>query len=79
MLFPEEDGPSLKAWIVKRIENTFVTACDGWVALNECANIYGTDPTPIQMSLLTMSLPYLSMMAIATRCGSCANRRFPTF
>lgn len=27
MLFPEEDGPLLKAWIVKRIENTFVTAC----------------------------------------------------
>lgn len=25
MLFPEEDAPALKAWIVKRIENTFVT------------------------------------------------------
>ncbi len=24
MLFPEEDAPQLKAWIVKRIENTFV-------------------------------------------------------
>jgi len=25
MLFPEEDTPHLKKWIVKRIENTFVT------------------------------------------------------
>lgn len=25
MLFPEEDSPLLKAWIVKRLENTFVT------------------------------------------------------
>jgi hypothetical protein len=24
MLFPEEDAPLLKAWIVKRIENTYV-------------------------------------------------------
>lgn len=24
MLFPEEDAPQLKTWIVKRIENTFV-------------------------------------------------------
>lgn len=24
MLFPEEDSPLLKAWIVKRLENTFV-------------------------------------------------------
>jgi hypothetical protein len=24
MLFPEEDAPLLKTWIVKRIENTFV-------------------------------------------------------
>lgn len=24
MLFPEEDSPMLKAWIVKRLENTFV-------------------------------------------------------
>lgn len=26
MLFPEEDTPHLKKWIVKRIENTFVTS-----------------------------------------------------
>lgn len=25
MLFPEEDSPVLKEWIVKRLENTFVT------------------------------------------------------
>lgn len=25
MLFPEEDSPLLKAWIVQRLENTFVT------------------------------------------------------
>jgi hypothetical protein len=27
MLFPEEDAPHLKAWIVKRLENTYVTSC----------------------------------------------------
>ncbi|POR39333.1 Putative RNA-binding protein [Tolypocladium paradoxum] len=27
MLFPEEDAPLLKAWIVKRIENTYTTRC----------------------------------------------------
>lgn len=25
MLFPEEDSPLLKAWIVKRLENTLVS------------------------------------------------------
>lgn len=82
MLFPEEDGPLLKAWIVKRIENTFVTAHvddDCWTALDGCANTHRTDPTPIPTSLLTMLLPYSSMMVIATRCGSCANRRFLIF
>lgn len=29
MLFPEEDAPQLKTWIVKRIENTFVCCSCG--------------------------------------------------
>lgn len=84
MLFPEEDAPMLKAWIVKRIENTLVAL----VALESPFEAQRSmplltrvpiGPTQMLMSLPNMLLPYLSMMATATRCGSFASKRFPTF
>jgi len=28
MLFPDEDAPLLKAWIIKRLENTYADLCN---------------------------------------------------
>lgn len=63
MLFPEEEAPILKAWIVKRLENTLVPLPGlpaYWRALAN-TRVIGLMPTP--MSLRSMSWPYFDMMA----------------
>lgn len=62
MLFPEEDSPQLKAWIVKRLENTFVIASIPAASLtldSKAKLTFGTQTglMPMLMCLLTMCSP----------------------
>lgn len=79
MLFPEEDAPLLKAWIVKRIENTCVILLLEQYSIKDCANMYGIALMPMPMSSQNMSLLFSNTMATQTRCGSYANKRSRTF
>lgn len=57
MLFPEEDAPVLKDWIVKRLENTFVAlypitplSLYCFLCVTNDSNLF-VDPMPTLMSL----------------------------
>lgn len=74
MLFPEEDSPVLKEWIVKRLENTFVTPAR--LHSRYCASLvtslllltlsYLLDRTPMLMSSQTTSWHFCTMRTTAT-------------
>jgi hypothetical protein len=50
MLFPEEEAPVLKAWIVKRLENTLVFSLLRQLSMELLANTRGIGPMPMPTS-----------------------------
>lgn len=52
MLFPEEDAPQLKTWIVKRIENTYVPLVPSCLL---CCSLPGFEPQLLTCALSTRS------------------------
>ena len=79
MLFPEEDAPLLKAWIVKRLEDTCVnleffasTAGSPWLTTK-----FATDLMRTLMSSPTTFSHFFATMAASTTSASSAKRKYP--
>jgi hypothetical protein len=83
MLFPEEEAPLLKKWIVKRLENTCVN-CSQQAQLKALASLQNAlsltllplDPMPMPMFSPTTSWRCYDTMATRMPCGLFARLRF---
>ena len=80
MLFPEEDAPLLKAWIVKRLEDTCVYPRSfSHLVTTKANHSTGTGLMQTPMSLLTTSSPSSGTTAPSMTFASSARTRYPTF
>lgn len=62
MLFPEEDAPMLKAWIVKRIENTSVALVVLEAPFEAQSSMPMLTRVPIGPMQMPMSSPNMSLL-----------------